>query len=244
MNNEEKWIEGFEEVWKDKTWMGFELGRKLFKTDPRIIEMVKRISLFYWLESRRRFVLNRPKIICLCGSTRFLEKFRDEGLRLTREGYIVLSIGICAPDSMVLAHPDSVEGREEKQKLDELHKRKIDLADEVLILNVGDYVGESTRSEIEYAKTHGKIIRYLESIDQMKGEKMSEEKGLYQKYIVTKTSGKPLDPNFECIVLRIDSGKYVDACRVGIAAFAESVRTLNKTLARDIRRRLLELSEE
>jgi hypothetical protein len=46
----------FEEVWKDKTWMGFELGRKLFKTDPRIIEMVKRISLFYWLESRRRFI--------------------------------------------------------------------------------------------------------------------------------------------------------------------------------------------
>ena len=70
-----------------------------------------------------------------------------------------------------------------------------------------------------------------------------EEKGLYQKYIVTKSSGKPLDPNFECIVLRIDQGQYVDACRVGVAAFAEAVRPLNRTLANDIRRRLLELSE-
>ena len=73
---------------------------------------------------------------------------------------------------------------------------------------------------------------------------MSEEKGLYQKYVVTKANGKLLDPNFECIVLRIDQGRYVDACRVGVAAFAEAVRPLNKTLARDIRWRLLELSGE
>lgn len=73
---------------------------------------------------------------------------------------------------------------------------------------------------------------------------MDEEKGLYQKYIVTKASGKPLDPGFECIVLRIDGGRYVNACRVGVAAFAEAVRPVNKTLARDIRRRLLELSGE
>ena len=73
---------------------------------------------------------------------------------------------------------------------------------------------------------------------------MSDEKGLYQKYVISKTSGKPLDPNFEAIVLRIDAGKYVDACRVGVAAFAEAVRPLNRKLARDIRRRLLELSGE
>jgi hypothetical protein len=71
-----------------------------------------------------------------------------------------------------------------------------------------------------------------------------EEKGLYNKYIVTKTSGKPLNPNFECLVLRIDGGQYMNACRVGVAAFAEAVRPLNRTLARDIRRRLLELSGE
>jgi hypothetical protein len=51
-----------------------------------------------------------------------------------------------------------------KYRLDELHKRKIDLADEVLILNVGGYIGESTRSELEYAREHDKIIRWLESV--------------------------------------------------------------------------------
>lgn len=64
------------------------------------------------------------------------------------------------------------------------------------------------------------------------------KKGLYQKYIVTKTNGKPLDPEAEFIVLRIDGGQYVDACRVGAAAFAEAVRPLNEILAHDIRRRL------
>jgi cell division protein FtsB len=52
---------------------------------------------------------------------------------------------------------------EQKIALDELHKRKIDLADEVLVLNVGGYIGESTRSEIEYARKLGKPVRYLES---------------------------------------------------------------------------------
>ena len=104
----------------------------------------------------------RPRIVCLCGSTRFWEKFRDEGLRFTLEGKIVLSIGICAPDSMVLANPETEEGKEQKRMLDQLHKRKIDLADEVFVLNVGMYIGESTRSEIEYAKAHGKAVHYLE----------------------------------------------------------------------------------
>jgi hypothetical protein len=51
---------------------------------------------------------------------------------------------------------------EEKKKLDELHKRKIDQADEVLVLNVGGYIGSSTQSEIDYAREKGKRIRYLE----------------------------------------------------------------------------------
>ena len=106
--------------------------------------------------------MNRPKIICLCGSTRFWKTFRDVGLRLTLAGKIVLSIGICAPNSKILAHPNSPYGKFQKRRLDELHKRKIDLADEVLILNVDGYIGESTRSELEYAKIHGKIIKYLE----------------------------------------------------------------------------------
>jgi hypothetical protein len=103
-----------------------------------------------------------PAIVCLCGSTRFWEAFRDHGLRLTLEGKIVLSIGIAAPDSMTFAHADDDEGRRVKAMLDELHKRKIDLADEVLILNVGGYIGESTLSELAYAVVKGKAVRWLE----------------------------------------------------------------------------------
>ena len=66
-------------------------------------------------------------------------------------------------------------------------------------------------------------------------------KGLYQKYIIKKTSGKPLYPNFEAIVLRIDGGQYLDACRSGVAAFAEAVREHNPFLAEDIIERLKEL---
>ena len=68
---------------------------------------------------------------------------------------------------------------------------------------------------------------------------MMDTKGLYQKYNITKTSGKPLDPNFQAIVLRIDGGKYVDACRQGAAAFAKAVRPLNENLALDIELELL-----
>lgn len=103
----------------------------------------------------------RPKVVCLCGSTRFWEAFRDEGLRLTLEGVIVLSIGVAAPISMAYANPDTNEGREQKRQLDNLHKRKIDLADEILVLNVNGYIGDSTRSEIEYARKIGRPVRWL-----------------------------------------------------------------------------------
>jgi hypothetical protein len=104
-----------------------------------------------------------PLVVCLCGSTRFWEAFRDEGLRLTLEGKIVLSIGIAAPDSITFANPDSPETRLIKSRLDVLHFRKIDLADEILVLNVGGYIGESTEREIAYAESTGKVIQYLES---------------------------------------------------------------------------------
>lgn len=106
-----------------------------------------------------------PKVVCLCGSTRFWKTFRDVGLKLTLQGKIVLSIGICAPDSRVLAHPNSSHGKLQKRKLDELHLRKIDLADEVLFLNVGGYIGESTKRELEYTKLVGKPYKFLERIE-------------------------------------------------------------------------------
>lgn len=106
----------------------------------------------------------QPTITVLCGSTRFGDDFRDANLRLTVEGHIVLSIGCdLRSDHELWDDLDPVAKQELKARLDELHKRKIDLADEVLVLNVGGYIGDSTRSEIEYAEKLGRPVRYLEA---------------------------------------------------------------------------------
>lgn len=103
----------------------------------------------------------RPTIVCLCGSTRFFKEFQEASLRETIAGKIVLSIGCnLREDRQIWADPAEREAI--KRRLDELHKRKIDLADEVLVLNVGGYIGESTRSEIGYAVLNNKPVRYLE----------------------------------------------------------------------------------
>jgi hypothetical protein len=101
----------------------------------------------------------RPTIVCLCGSTRFLQEFREANFRETMAGKIVLSIGCDTKSDGGLQLT-----AEDKDKLDVLHKQKIDLADEILVLNVGGYIGPSTRSEIGHAEKTGKSIRYLESV--------------------------------------------------------------------------------
>ncbi len=107
--------------------------------------------------------LDRPKIVCLCGSTRFVDTFNEWRRRLTLEGKIVVSIELVLPQSE--REDPQHSNFKVKQKLDELHLRKIDLADEVMILNVGGYIGESTRNELNYAKELGKNINYLEGLD-------------------------------------------------------------------------------
>ncbi len=106
-----------------------------------------------------RNVSQKPKIVCLCGSTRFMQHFFEAGWQYTLDGYIVLSVGVCkhAED-----HGGEKLGQDVADMLDELHLRKIDLADEVMILNVGGYIGESTQKELDYAKKLGKRIIYLE----------------------------------------------------------------------------------
>lgn len=102
----------------------------------------------------------RPTIVTLCGSTRFKDKINEVNANLTMTGRLVISLG-------VFGHSDfpamdwTTEGTSLKVGLDQLHKRKIDLADEIMVVNVGGYIGESTRSEIEYAKKLGKPVRYL-----------------------------------------------------------------------------------
>jgi hypothetical protein len=106
----------------------------------------------------------RPKIVCLCGSTRFYEEFQRQNYLETMAGNIVLSVGHY-PHSSEQVHGENIGiTPEQKIALDELHKRKIDLADEVLILNVGGYIGDSTESERQYALWTNKKVRYLEPI--------------------------------------------------------------------------------
>jgi hypothetical protein len=127
----------------------------------KLIQMSK-IKELLKSESKWKDFTNRPKIVCLCGSTRFMEQFFNSGFDETMAGNIVLSVAyttkITTPDG---SHVGEAMGEEVKNMLDELHKRKIDLADEILVLNVDGYIGESTRSEIDYAIAHNKPVRYL-----------------------------------------------------------------------------------
>ena len=96
-------------------------------------------------------------VITLCGSTRFKEQFLETQKRLTLEGNIVISVGLFGH-----CGDDEVWTPGTKEMLDNMHKRKIDMADAIYVINVGGYIGESTRSEIEYARKNGKQIYYLE----------------------------------------------------------------------------------
>jgi hypothetical protein len=109
---------------------------------------------------------HRPTIVCLCGSSRFYDEFQEANYRLTMGGEIVLSIGFYPHSKTEHGHGEGVgHDSDEKVMLDELHKRKIDLSDYVYVLNVGGYVGGSTRSEIEYAESIGRPVVYAEEAE-------------------------------------------------------------------------------
>ena len=101
-------------------------------------------------------MIGKYKIITLCGSTKFRDEFIAEQKRLTLEGYIVISVGLFGHSG-----DNEVWTESTKEMLDDMHKRKIDLADEIFVINVGGYIGSSTRSEIEYATSTGKLVSYL-----------------------------------------------------------------------------------
>ncbi len=105
----------------------------------------------------------RPQIICLCGSTRFYKEFTQVNLEFTLKGCIVLSIGAAvASDEEHFGHLPKEEFEKIKKDLDTLHLHKIDLADEVFVINKDGYIGESTSKEIEYAIRQNKKVSYLE----------------------------------------------------------------------------------
>ena len=102
-------------------------------------------------------MVGKYKVITLCGSTRFKDAFMEAQKRLTLEGNIVISVGLFGHSG-----DDEVWTPGTKEMLDNMHKRKIDMADAIYVINVGGYIGESTRSEIEYAQKNGKQVLYLE----------------------------------------------------------------------------------
>ena len=103
-------------------------------------------------------MVGKYKVITLCGSTKFKDAYLKAQKDLTLQGNIVISVGLFGHSG-----DNEVWTEGTKAMLDDMHKRKIDMADEIFVVNVGGYVGESTRSEIEYAKQNGKVVNYLES---------------------------------------------------------------------------------
>ena len=102
-------------------------------------------------------MVGKYKVITLCGSTRFKDEFLEAQKRLTLEGNIVIRVGLFGD-----AGDGEVRAQGIKDMVDDMHKRKIDMADEIYVINAGGYIGDSTRSEIAYAQAAGKPVRYLE----------------------------------------------------------------------------------
>ena len=103
-------------------------------------------------------MMQNYKVVTLCGSTRFKEQFMETQKRLTLDGCIVISVGLFGHSG-----DDDVWKPGVKEMLDVMHLRKIDMADEIFVINVGGYIGESTKREIAYAEQKGKKVNYLES---------------------------------------------------------------------------------
>ena len=102
--------------------------------------------------------MNEYKIITLCGPIKFKDEFMKVQEKLTLDGNIVLT-----PNFFKSIKKEDIDEKTKKM-LDEMHKQKIDMSDEIYVINVGGYIGESTKLEIEYAKEKGKRISYLENM--------------------------------------------------------------------------------
>lgn len=101
-------------------------------------------------------MVGKYKVVTLCSSTKFKDEFVKIQKELTLAGNIVISVGLFGHSG-----DDEVWTNDTKEMLDDMHKRKIDMADEIFVINVGGYIGDSTKSEILYAKKNGKKINYL-----------------------------------------------------------------------------------
>ena len=105
-------------------------------------------------------------VVTLCGSTKFKDEYMRVQKELTLKGYIVLTVGLFghSGDNEVWENMDEGTLTKTKEMVDDMHKRKIDMSDEIFVINVGGYIGQSTKSEIEYAISNNKKVSYLEDI--------------------------------------------------------------------------------
>ncbi len=110
------------------------------------------------IQNEEFFINKKYNIITLCGSIKFKDEFMRVQEKLTLDGNIVLT-----PNFFNNIKKEDIDEKTKKM-LDEMHKQKIDMSDEIYVINVGGYIGESTKSEIEYAKRKGKKISFWESL--------------------------------------------------------------------------------
>ena len=138
----------FEMLKNDITWS----ADKIYKND-----------IEYRLKEKnpKKYKKTAKGIITLCGSTRFYETFLEVNNKLTAKGYIVLSIGVVKSKAVMLDKSDP----ELKKMLDALHRKKILMSDSIFVIDQDNYIGESTKGEIEFAERHGRRIYRLSNGD-------------------------------------------------------------------------------
>ncbi len=117
------------------------------------------------IENKGGYMVDQYPVVTLCGSTRFKNEFMQAQKVLTLAGKIVISVGLFghSGDEEVWENMDEGTLTKTKEMLDDMHKRKIDMADEIFVINKNGYIGDSTKSEIAYAKKTGKKVSYLEN---------------------------------------------------------------------------------
>ena len=152
----EKGIEYLQQ-WSDKTYCIMKENGSMPRHPSRIAYSEKLVKFF-------DYYTKKYPVVTLCGSTRFKDEFMEAQKNLTLQGKIVISVGLFGHAGDCEVWEGKEEGCRTKTKamLDDMHKRKIDMSDEIFVINKDGYIGESTQREIDYAKWKGIKVNYLE----------------------------------------------------------------------------------
>ena len=133
------------------------IGEKILEMMPELSSVVVSEDGLFDAEVTRTEI--RPPIITICGSTKFKTEYEEAEDKLEKDGWAVMSVGSFPNYDGIIVDDDL------KARLDDLHLRKIAMSDAVYVVNPNGYIGDSTRSEIEYARSLGKAVLSLESLN-------------------------------------------------------------------------------